>query len=158
MTDQSEFIRSLEKATSKMIKDCMENMETACLLMERSAKKNANVDQGTLRASIAHDVVLENGMIVGSIFSNLNYAPYVEKGTGVYSEEKKGRLVPWYVAEEALQGSHKLPTFQGKVTPIYGKNEKKFYKTDGMRPHPFLEPAREENKDKISKVLAGKSK
>lgn len=140
MTDQSEFIRSFEKATSKMIKDCMENMETACLIVESSAKKNANVDQGTLRASIAHDVVLENGMIVGSIFSNLNYAPYVEKGTGVFAVDGDGRKTPWNWKNE---GSSK---WRGRK------------QWQGSRPHPFLEPAREENKDKISKILAGKSK
>lgn len=140
MSDQGEFIRSLENATSKMIKECMKNMETACLLMERSAKKKVNVDQGTLRASITHDVVLENGMIVGSIFSNLNYAPYVEKGTGVFAVDGDGRKTPWNWKNE---GSSK---WRGRK------------QWQGSRPHPFLEPAREENKDKISKILAGKSK
>lgn len=158
MAEQQEFVRSLEQATYEMIKDAAKNMEKVCLVVERDAKGNVTVDNGTLRASITHDVQLTSGMIIGKVFSNLDYAPYVEKGTGVYAEEGNGRMTPWYVPEEALQGGHKLPTFQGKVTPVYGKSGKKYYKTDGMKPQPFLEPARDENKKKIARILAGKSK
>lgn len=157
MAEQQEFVRSLEQATFELIKGVASNMEKVCLLVERDAKKNASVDNGTLRASITHDVQLIPDMIIGKVFSNLDYAPYVEKGTGVYAQDGNGRLTSWYVPEEALQGSRKLPTYQGKVTPVYGKSDKKYYKTDGMKPQPFLEPARDENKDKITRILAGKS-
>lgn len=158
MAEQEEFVRSLEQATYDMIKGLAVNMEKACLAVERDAKKNVPVDNGTLRASITHDVQLKPDMIIGRVFSNLDYAPYVEKGTGIHAEEGNGRMTPWYVPEEALQGGHKLPTFQGKVTPVYGKSGKKYYKTDGIKPQPFLEPARDANKGKITKILAGKSK
>ena len=158
MADQQEFVRSLEQATYEMIKGLAVNMENTCLVVERDAKKNVPVDNGVLKASITHDVKTTSDMIVGKVFSNLDYAPYVEKGTGIYAEEGNGRMTPWYVLEEALQGGHKLPTFQGKVTPVYGKSGKKYYKTDGMKPQPFLEPARDKNKNKITRILAGKSK
>lgn len=158
MAEQQEFVRSLEQASYEMIKEATKNMEKVCLAVECDAKKNVPVDNGTLRASISHDTQVTSEMIIGKVFSNLDYAPYIEKGTGIYAEEGNGRMTPWYVPEEVLQGGHKLPTFQGNVTPVYGKSGKKYYKTDGMKPQPFLEPARDENKKRITRILAGKSK
>ena len=87
--------------------------------------------------------------------SNLDYAPYIEKGTGVHAKDGDGRKTPWYVPVDEYAGT-KRPTFEGKVVIVYGKKGKKFYKTDGMKPRSFLEPARDENKAKVLKVLGGK--
>ena len=46
---------------------------------------------GTLRQSITHKVVGYE-VYVGS---NLSYAPYVEKGTGIYADNGQGRQSPW---------------------------------------------------------------
>lgn len=138
MSEQKEFERSLENATLKMIQDMAGNMELACLVIERDAKKNCNVDMGTLRASISHDVAFGTDMITGSIFSNLDYAPFLEKGTGIYAKDGNGRQTPWNWGNK---GSKKWPGRKG---------------WQGSRPHPFLEPARDSNKDNVAETLAGK--
>lgn len=138
--DNQDFIRSLEKATLSIIQSTAKNMERACLVIERDAKKNCNVDQGHLRASITHDVDFNAQRITGSIFSNLDYAPYLESGTGIYAKDGNGRKTPWNWGNK---GSKKWPGRRG---------------WEGSRPHPFLEPARESNKSKVAEMLAGKSK
>lgn len=140
MSEQKEFERSLEQATFKMIQEMVGNMELVCLTIERDAKKNCNVDMGTTRASISHDVTLKADMITGAIFSNQNNAPYLEKGTGIYAEDGNGRKTPWNWGNP---GSKKWPGRKG---------------WQGSRPHPFLEPARDTNKDKVAVILAGKKK
>ena len=82
------------------------------------------------------DVTFDSVSIVGKIFSNLDYAPYVEKGTGIYAKDGNGRLVPWVYCVKA-----------GKY--------KGWHYTEGQRPHPFLEPARDSSKSKVERMLAG---
>lgn len=101
-------------------------------------KKNCHVDQGELRASITHDVNSNSQEIIGSVFSNLDYAPFEEKGTGIYAKGGNGRLTPWFYMSKAGK-------YKGGHT------------TSGQNPHPFLEPARDNNKDKITKILGGKT-
>lgn len=140
--NQEDFVRSLEAATLQMVKEVARNMEIACLVIEADAKKNTtkNVDTGILRASITHDVSFDTEVITGSVFSNLDYAPYLEKGTGIFAVDGNGRKTPWNWGNK---GSKKWPGRKG---------------WKGSRPYPFLEPARDSNKDKISEILAGKKK
>lgn len=136
MVDNSEFTQSLEKATKRIIQDTIKNMKRACLVVETAAKKKVPVDMGLLRASITSDVTFDSVSIVGKIFSNLDYAPYVEKGTGIYAKDGNGRLVPWVYCVKA-----------GKY--------KGWHFTEGQRPQPFLEPARDSSKSKVERMLAG---
>lgn len=140
MDDQKDFVRSLENATLLIVKEVAANMAKACLVVEADAKKNVSVDQGILRASITHDVALNDHEIIGCVFSNLDYAPYIEKGTGIYAKDGNGRKTPW--------------NWSNKGSKKWGGRKN----WQGSRPHPFLEPARDANKDKITKILAGKSK
>lgn len=67
-------------------------LEKACLLVENSAKEKAPVNTGNLRNSMTHDVSGNTGVIG----TNVEYAPYVEFGTGLFSSLGDGRTdVPW---------------------------------------------------------------
>lgn len=137
--DNELFVKSLHEATLKLIEETEQRMKKACLVVERDAKINCPVDQGTLRASITHDVESNSQEIVGSVFSNLNYAPYVEYGTGIYAKDGNGRKTPWNWGNE---GSNKWPGRRG---------------WQGSQAQPFLEPAIEDNKEKIVNILGGKT-
>lgn len=162
--NQEEFVRSLEAATLQMVKEVARNMEIACLVIEADAKKNTtkNVDTGILRASITHDVSFNTEMIVGSVFSNLDYAPYVEKGTGIYAVDGNGRQDPWVYVKgkhsKSVKGTGKVYTWEKakQVMAILQSKGIDAHATKGQKPHPFLEPARDSNKNKISEILAGK--
>ena len=83
-----------------------------------------------LRASITH-VTTGNTCTIGT---NVEYASYIEKGTGLYAADGNGRKeVPW-----------KYQTPDGKWHCTYGR-----------KPKPYLQPAVDQNMDKIKSILEG---
>jgi HK97 gp10 family phage protein len=123
MFDDAADVVELEKAVGK-----------ACALVERSAKQKAPKGSGDLRRSITSEVVIEGDQIVGTVFTPLEYAPYVEYGTGLFAEGGNGRQdVPW----------------------CYKDDEGEWHSTSGMKPHPYMRPALEENREKILRLLEG---
>ena len=99
----------------------------ACALVERSAKEKAPKDNGDLRRSITSKVENNEGIV----FTPLKYAPYVEFGTGLFAEEGGRKDVPW----------------------CYQDDEGEWHSTSGMKPHPYMRPALEENREKILSIL-----
>lgn len=106
-------------------------LKKACLLVERSAKQKAPKGNGELRRSISSRVDDEGGDLVGVIFTPLEYAPYVEYGTGLFAEEGGRQDTPW----------------------SYKDDEGNWHSTSGMRPHPYMRPALEENTNKIIEII-----
>ena len=108
-----------------------ENIEKAlgkaCALVERSAKQKAPKGDGDLRRSITSRVEGDEGIV----FTTLEYAPYVEYGTGLFAEEGGRQDVPW----------------------IYQDDEGIWHRTSGMKPQPYMRPALYENKSKINKII-----
>lgn len=120
-----EIDANIDKLTSSTIPNALEQALTkAALIVEASAKKNAPVQTGTLRNSITHSV--DKAKLEAVIGSNLDYAPYVEKGTGIHAEG--GRVGGWTFYSERLG---------------------QYVHTEGNAPRPFLEPAVTENVSKI---------
>ena len=79
-------LKNLEKI------DINKALTKSCLLVEESAKTLCPVDSGRLKGSIRSQV--DNN--VGQVGTNVEYAPYVEIGTGLYSSTGDGRKdVPW---------------------------------------------------------------
>ena len=110
----------------------MSALEDACQMIENTAVDKCPVDDGTLRASITHSVEREENKFVGAVGSNLEYAPYVHEGTGIYAREGKGRTdVPWN----------------------YQDDEGNWHSTSGQKPNPYMRPALEENRENIKRIL-----
>ena len=106
----------------------------ACALVEGDAKKNAPKDNGELRRSIESSVEESGGNIVGIVSTPLEYAPYVEYGTGLFAEDGNGRQdVPWHYQDE-----------QGE-----------WHSTRGQPPQPYLRPALHNNRQYILRILKG---
>ena len=100
----------------------------ACALVERTAKQMAPKGNGELRRSITSRVDGD----VGIVYTPLEYAPYVEFGTGLFAEGGNGRKdVPW----------------------CYQDDEGEWHTTSGMAPHPFMRPALNENREEIKRIL-----
>lgn len=111
---------SEEKITSALKK--------ACALLEAEAKKKAPKDTGALRRSITSEVEGTEGVV----FTPLEYAPYVEYGTGLFAEVSGRKDVPW----------------------SYQDDEGNWHSTSGQKPQPFMRPALDENRDEILRILA----
>lgn len=103
-------------------------LEAIGIFVRGEAQVRAPVDTGNLRDSIDYRVNrLRKKVIVGT---NVEYAIYVEKGTGIYAVDGNGRKTPW--------------AWQDK--------DGNWIWTHGQRPQPYLTPAFEENKRKIQKI------
>lgn len=127
----SEVSRNLSQfARHDLDKYIAKAMAQACAKVQSAAREKCPSDTGALRRSI--DFEVEDGGMEGVVFSNLEYAPYVEIGTGIYSSKGSGRSTPW-----RYEGSH------GWVT------------TKGNKPQPFLEPAAKESQSEIIKQFEG---
>ena len=85
MADNAEFVQSIRDATAKIALDMEKKVSQACLVVEGEARQLCPVDQGHLRASITSETEITANEIIGRIGSNLEYAPYVHNGTGIYA-------------------------------------------------------------------------
>ena len=99
----------------------------ACALVEGEAKKKAPKDTGALRRSISSTVKGTEGIV----FTPLEYAPYVEYGTGLFAEKGGRKNVPWYYKDE----------------------EGKWHITSGQHPHPYMRPALNENREEVLRLI-----
>lgn len=106
-------------------------LQKCCALVERSAKQLAPKDTGALRNSIASKIESDEQGIKGVIYTPLEYAPYVEYGTGLFAEEGGRMDVPWN----------------------YQDDKGVWHRTNGQKPQPFMRPALAENREKIQKIL-----
>ena len=100
--------------------------------------RNSRTDTGQTKGSYEYKVNESAGEC--QIGSNLENAIWEEFGTGEYALKGNGRKGAWYVPVDTYTGSKK-PTYNGKVVIVYGKNGKKFYKTNGKTPNRPLDKA-----------------
>lgn len=123
------IVEKLENAVSE--EALKKAIGKACALVERSAKEKAPKGTGELRRSITSEVYQEGGEIVGKVFTPLEYAPYVEFGTGLFAENGGRTDVPWN----------------------YQDDEGNWHSTSGMKPRPYMRPALDENRAQIIRIL-----
>lgn len=110
-----EFSDNSKEVHSAMREAAIRALEKCGLTAEEYAKRMAPVDTGNLRNSITHQV--DNDESAVYIGTNVEYAPYVELGTGKYAEG--GRPTPW----------------------VYQDDEGNWHWTAGNPAQPFLTPA-----------------
>ena len=103
-------------------------VDKACLFVEEEARRKAPKRTGELRRSIESKVENNGDEIIGTVFTPLEYAPYVEYGTGLYAQSGGRKDVPWAYKDEKT----------GKL--IW---------TAGQHPNPFMRPALNENRERI---------
>lgn len=130
------YVEGLEEIVARLdniknLTNLEENLGKACALVERAAKEKAPKGDGDLRRSISSRVEDNTGIV----FSALEYAPYVEYGTGLFAEGRNGRKnVPWAYRDEKT---------------------KELIWTSGQHPQPYMRPALNENIDEIMRILKG---
>lgn len=105
----------------------------ACALVERAAKQKAPKDTGALRRSITSKIEGSGRDIEGVVFTSLEYAPYVEYGTGLFAEGGGRADVPWN----------------------YQDDKGEWHSTNGQKPQPFMRPALDENREQIIRIVKG---
>lgn len=135
MSVKIEGLEHLNKTLETLLstENMTQAMGQACAAVEASAKKKAPKDSGALRRSIASKVETEDRNIQGVVYTPLEYAPYVEYGTGLFAESGGRTNVPW----------------------VYQDDEGNWHSTKGQKPQPFLRPALNENRKTVVKILGG---
>ena len=132
MASGFKFTDNSKKVKGQMDDAMFRALESAALIVEASAKALAPVgDSGELRDKIDHNIKEVNGMKVAQVGSPLQYAVYVEYGTGEHSKNGAGRKGGW----------------------VYKAPDGKFYFTRGMKAQPFLLPAFRRNKKNIENII-----
>lgn len=112
------------------VENVQKALKKACLVVERRAKQLAPKGRtGELRRSITSKV--ED--LEGIVYTPLEYAPYVEYGTGLFAEEGGRKDVPW---------------------AYYDEETGELIFTSGQAPQPFMRPALDENIEEIKRIIA----
>lgn len=103
------------------------------------ARRRCPVDEGRLRASLASEIRVEPGTIIGRVGTNVEYALYVHEGTGIYAGKgpitpKRARVLAWPVKNNTGRGRRR---YRGGATAqyAYAKSVK------GQPGKPFLRDA-----------------
>lgn len=117
--------RLIQQAKDEAVQRALEEIG---IKAESYAKLKCPVDTGRLRNSITHNATMQEDTVY--IGTNVEYAPYVEFGTGIHAKSG-GRQTPW----------------------VYKDQHGNWHKTRGSRPHPFLKPAIEEHLGLYQKIL-----
>lgn len=97
----------------------------ACMLVEGQAVALAAVHTARLRNSI--DYFVDEAELIGYVGTNVEYAIYVEMGTGEFAENGMGRKGGW----------------------VYQDPSGEWFFTWGQEPQPYLRPAFRKNKSQI---------
>lgn len=129
--------RDLQKKLTKLSdkKIYYQALGQSAAIVEGAAIREVPVDTGLLRNSINTQVNVED--LTATVGTNLEYAPYVEYGTGILSTKGGGRNTPW----------------------SYQKPDGSWVTTSGQRAQPFLGPALRKNKKvvraKFKEIVSG---
>lgn len=124
--------------------------------LESQVKRNSRTASSKTKNSFRHYISgsLKSGEFRANIGSSDKNAIWEEFGTGEHAlpEGGGGRKGAWYVPVEGYKGK-KRPTYNGKVVIVYGKNKKKYYKTNGKKPSRAFWNAFTKLKSKIIKRI-----
>lgn len=126
--------RTLKDLSGRALSSIVEAVWQSELIVEGEAKRRCPVGVsrpgytgGRLRASIAaDDPTVRGDLVVGIVGTNVEYAPFVEYGTGQ----------------------------RGAASNVEHPGEYVYGPKPGMSAHPYLRPALDENANEIQKILA----
>ena len=120
-------VDNLDEVKRTMMDEAIKALEECGLVAEGYAKAMCPVDTGNLRNSITHKVVPDE--LACYIGSNVEYAPYIEFGTGIHYAG--GRRTPW----------------------VYKDSKGEFHRTSGQRAQPFIRPAVADHLAEYQKII-----
>ena len=126
ITDNSgEILRELENKKAAAL-------EAVGISAEGHAKLLTPVDTGRLRDSMTHSVKGDD-VYIGT---NVEYAMWLELGTGIYASDGKGRQSPW---------------------GYYDRNGK-YHRTRGTKPRHMLKKAASEHTEEYKRIIENQMK
>lgn len=159
ISDIEKLADKLDNAEKNSEENILKTVKRLTLDIADTAKDLCVVDTGHLRENIFTRIMQENNELIGEVFCDVEYAVYVEFGTGrvgaSYNLQREGvdlhyRMTPWLIPVTALSPEDaKTYGFE----PIFENGKVKGYLCYGAKPHPFLYPAMKNNEDYIIEEL-----
>ena len=122
--------------------DLKDKMVQATKLVHAQAKALAPVDTGNLAGSIRMEVKKSGKNLIGKVYTNVQYAPYVEFGTG-----STGQGTYPYKVKNLKLSYRDTPWV---YTPDGGET---YYRTNGQEAQPYMYPAIKQNEKNIKKLF-----
>lgn len=128
--------------------------------VQEAAKAGCPVQDGELRESIFTSMENEGDVIRGSCYTNKEYAPYVEFGTGPKGQQMHDGISPdvavaysqspWWIHESQIgrEVAEKYHFFH--IDTPQGR----FYQCTGQAAQPFMYPALKDHEDQVVKIVA----
>lgn len=141
-------------------------MKKAMMVVQAAAKAEVPVSAGSggggLRGSIYTDVETSGDHVTGICYTNSEYAPYVEFGTGPAGQEshegispnvkvmyrQKGWIIPARAMSEEDAKMYGFPIMRNEMGEVVG------YATRGQRAQPFMYPALKNNRGPVIRELS----
>lgn len=124
-----------------------EGLSRALEKIEAAAQNECPRDNGALKNSIKYRIKIGNGEMVGEVYSNKEYAVYVEMGTGPKGEANHEGVNPEWLKEVTYNPKGWFVPKKGED----GKDEGFF--TEGYRARPFLYPAFKSQQGNVYKEI-----
>lgn len=100
-------------------------VQRGCMVVQAEAVNLCPVDEGELRNSISKKLDISNNGVIGKVYTNKEYAPYVEFGTGSRGES----------------------TYDGDASVTYNSE------WAGMPAQPYLYPALKNNEEAVLRSI-----
>lgn len=141
-----------------------DGLKNAAQFVQSAARLKCPVLDGALRSSIYIDYYNEHGAATAEIYTTMQYAPYVEFGTGPKGAANHAGISPevtptyrmdaWWIHEDDLPPSAKATYNWFVIDTPNGR----FYRSSGQAAQPFLYPALKDNEDVVMDILKDKYK
>lgn len=117
-------------------------MNDATKLVHGQAKALAPVDKGQLAGSIHMQVKATDNAVEGRVYTNVEYAAYVEFGTGI----KGNGTYPYQVEGLSLE-------YRDKGWAYFDEDKGEWIYTKGQEAQPYMYPALKENEKTIKRMF-----
>lgn len=159
-------MRELEARLNNLAKvDLMQGVKKATAHVQQEAKAlcgGFKISKGELRQSIYTATEYEGDICRGVCYTNKEYAPYVEFGTGPVGQKNHEGISP-NVAIAYSQSGWRIPASAMSVedAEVYGlgiarnsAGEVIGYYTNGQPAHPFMYPALKNSEKEVEDIIA----
>jgi len=157
---EAKLIGNLSRVQAALVTD--QYLRQAGQFVRAAAVLLCPADTGYLRQSIYLDIKEDGDTHSAEIFTNVQYARYVEFGTGMKGAENHSGISPnvtptytmrpWYIHESQID-----PRVAEKYHfhKVYGRNGEVFYECYGQPAQPFMYPALHDNERTVLNILKG---
>jgi len=153
---EKELLAEIDRVTEEVKNKVLKVLEDAAHVVEGEAKKKSPINLGALRNSIHIEKIYEGNMREFRVGTNLEYAPYMEFGTGLladYPSANKKRHAPF--SPKAIANLKKWASDKGFEDPDSAAWATAFsiYLRGGLHPKAFLRNGFQKGKAYLLKEL-----